>query len=260
MKIEKQCKICEFNIDGICAGHGDTYKYGDKITDVTKTCDDWNASLEYFTYLTTNAPRFLREQFNDCRISYNEFLSQLEDYVAGSAIPTNFFDAIKFVYGISMVDIAVLLEVTFGVVYRAKTKGIPQKRIHQFASELCVEPELLTSITTSDFEKLRKSRKDFFAKSNVEQRINAVPEWKQNLANVISSKYLSCPIHIAKDFARVDKLYWTEDMSLDDFTESERVLIKYMSKHNKYQKPVNSLEYSLDLACSPHIHISMHEK
>lgn len=248
--MEKQCKTCEFNFDGICAGHGDTYSYGEKITDDTKYCDDWGANLDYFSYVTKNAPRFLREQLHDCRISYGVFSSQFDDYVAGNSIPINFFDAVKFIYGISMVDIAVLLNVSFGVVYRAKTKGVPAKRINQFSKALCVEAELLKDITTSDFDKLRVSREDFFKQSNIEQRINSMPEWKLALANAISSIYLRCPIHIAKEFARIDKFYWTRGMPLNDFTESEKALVKYISHKSGVE-----LEYSLDLACSPHMRI-----
>ena len=258
--MEKQCKTCEFNFDGVCAGGGDTYKYGDKITDDTKTCEDWGASLEYFTYSTTNAPRFLREQLNDCRISYDKFSSQLDDYIAEQPILVNFFDAIKFVYGISMVDIAVILGVTFSVVYRAKTKGIPQKRINQFSNALCVNPKLLTSITTSDFKELIKTRETFYATPDIKQRMNAMPEWKNALANTISSEYLRCPIHIAKEFSRVDKLYWTKDMSLNDFTESEKALIEYISRPNKHRKSVISLEYSLDLACLPHMSVHTYDE
>lgn len=257
MRLKKQCKTCEFNFDGICTGDGDVYRYGTRITDDTKCCDDWGASLEYFSYITTNAPRFLREQFNDCRISYDEFLSQLDDFCVGSNVPINFFDAVKFIYGISMVDIAVLLNVTFGVVYRAKTKGVPQKRINQFANSLFVDPELLLSITTSDFNKLRESREVFFAQPNIKQRMDAMPEWKQNLANTISFECLHCPIHMAKEFARVDKLYWTKDMPMDDFTMSEKAIIKYVSNHNQYHKPGIAFEYSLDLACLPHMNITL---
>lgn len=253
MKMEKSCKTCEFNFDGICAGDGDTYKYDDKIVDDTKCCDGWSAGLDYFTYATTNAPRFLREQLNDCRITYDEFSTALDNYIADHSVSINFFDAIKFIYGISMVDIAVLLDVTFGVVYRAKTKGIPQKRMVQFANALCVEQELLKSITTSDFEKLRVAREIFFNQPNIEKRMNAMPEWKKVLANTISSVYLHCPIHLAKEFARVDKMYWTTNMNLDDFTKSEVELIRYLSRVGKDGERCVALEYSLDLACEPHM-------
>ena len=56
MEFLKQCKTCEFNFSGICAGHGDTYKYGETITNDTLSCVEWGASLDYFSKLTNNAP------------------------------------------------------------------------------------------------------------------------------------------------------------------------------------------------------------
>ena len=52
--MEKSCKTCEFNFDGICAGHGNVYGYGEPIVDDTKICDDWGASLEYYIYQTSH--------------------------------------------------------------------------------------------------------------------------------------------------------------------------------------------------------------
>ena len=255
MDFRKQCKTCEFNFSGICAGHGSTYKYGEQITDDTKGCEGWGASLEYFTYAMTNAPRFLREQLNECRISYDQFSSRLDDYNGGKGIPVDIFDAVKSVYGISMIDIAVLLGVSFGVVYHAKTKGIPLKRIRQFADILCITPTLLTSVTTQDFDKLREAKNMFFSQPAIESRINAMPEWKSELADIISSVYLNCPVNIAKDVSRVDKVYWTTDMRTDDFTESERVLIKYIARSSKSYQSAFGIEYALDLACKPHLRI-----
>ncbi|MEG0036110.1 MAG: hypothetical protein RR743_05555, partial [Oscillospiraceae bacterium] len=152
--MKKECSNCEFNFRGTCAGHGDVYKYGDTIIDDTKCCDDWGASFDFFCNETTSVPRFLREAFNDCHISYAEFSKMNDDFSAGNAVPINIFDAIKHVYGISMVDIAVVLDVSFGVVYRAKTKGFAQKRIKQFANGLCIPEKFLNGITTGDFDEL----------------------------------------------------------------------------------------------------------
>lgn len=255
MGIVRCCKTCEFNSGGVCTGHGDTYKYGEEIGDDSKTCEDWGASFDYYCEITENAPRFLREPLNDCRISYDTFLSQYDDFLSGRSVPLNFFDAIKFVYGISMVDIAVLLNVSFGVVYRAKTKGIPLKRIKQFSEALFVNPKLLTkTTTTSDFDSLKESKMAFFAQPNIENRMAAVPDWKQLLiVKICSRDYLRCPIHLAKEFARVDKMCWSEGMPLDDFTEPERALIKYVSSHASGPGRGVSMDYALDLACSPHL-------
>ena len=77
--MKKQCSNCEFNFGGFCAGHGDVYQYGETISDDTKCCDSWGASLEYYVNQTTTAPRFLRDAHNDCRISYHEFSKYVDD-------------------------------------------------------------------------------------------------------------------------------------------------------------------------------------
>ena len=114
--MKKECSNCEFNLGGICAGSGSVYKYGEKIIDDTQYCDCWGASLGYYEEETKNAPRFLRDAYHDCRLSYSEFSRQYDDYLSGKAVPIDIFEAIKHVYGISMVDIAVVLNVSYGVV------------------------------------------------------------------------------------------------------------------------------------------------
>ena len=155
--MKKQCSNCEFNFGGTCAGHGDVYQYGETISDDTKCCDSWGASLEYYVNQTTTAPRFLRDAHNDCRISYHEFSKYVDDVESGKPVAINIFDAVKHIYGISMVDIAVLLGVTYGVVYRAKTKGFAKKYSSKFlvmlisksmapsavSLVLCTEPQSL---------------------------------------------------------------------------------------------------------------------
>lgn len=56
MKRVKECKNCEFNFDGICVGNGDLYDYGEKITDDSKCCENWNSNLDCFSYEIYNAP------------------------------------------------------------------------------------------------------------------------------------------------------------------------------------------------------------
>lgn len=258
--MQRKCSNCEFNFGGICSGHGEVYKCGEKITDDTKCCDDWEASFEFFCNETATAPRFLREAFNDCRITYSEFSKMNDDYASGRAVPINIFDAVKVVYGISMVDIAVILGVSFGVVYRAKTKGFAQKRIKQFSNGLCIPEKFLQNITTNDLDELEKCKEDFFKKPKINEILESVPEWKEQLAREISSVYLHCPIHIARKIARVDKIYWNKDFSISDYTDSEQELINYISRDRKNHKSIHNLEYSLDIACSPHMRVSMMRK
>lgn len=95
MKLLKQCKTCEFNFSGTCAGHGDTYKYGEKITDDALGCDDWGADLDYFIELTTNAPWYVKELYNDLKVDYSRFLELIEADTAGQPIEVNIYDAIR---------------------------------------------------------------------------------------------------------------------------------------------------------------------
>ena len=254
--MEKQCRNCEFNFDGICAGHDNIYNYGETITDDTKCCDSWSESIEYFSNNIATAPRFLRDENISFRISYSEFSKKVEDFRDGKSVPISIFDAVKYVYGISMVDIAVVLGVTYGVVYRAKTKGFAKKRITQFANGLCVPEKFLFNISTNDFEELSRCRDEFFSKPNVAELLESMPDWKMKLAAEISSFYVHCPIHIAKSIARVDCLYWNKSFSMEGYTESEKVFINYIMKH----KAVHNLEYFLDISCNPHMRTSGMQK
>lgn len=255
--MKKQCSTCEFNFSGTCAGNGNVYKYGETITDDTIRCDGWSASLEYFEYETAVAPRFLRDAYNACRIPYQEFSKQADDFWAGKPVPINIFDAIKYIYGISMVDIAVLLNVTYGVVYRAKTNGVVKKRIAQFANGLCIPEGFLFNVTTNDFKELLKCKEKFFEKPNINKVLDFVPDWKMQLARELSSGFIHCPIHIAKTIARVDNLYWNNAFSMDGYTESEQVFIKYITQETKRFESVYNLEYFLGNACRPHMRTSM---
>lgn len=84
-----------------------------------------------------------------------------------------------------------------------------------------------------------------------------MPEWKQALARDISSIYFHCPIHIAKELARVDKIYWTAQMPKGGLTTSEEKMISVITRNNKNQQPVIGLEYSLDIACMSHMRTMM---
>lgn len=254
--MRKDCSTCEFNFEGICAGSGNIYRYGETITDDTKCCDDWGASLDYYEHQITTAPRFLRDAYNDGRISYQDLSHLIDDYNGGRPVSISIFDAIKYVYGISMVDIAVALGVSFGVVHRAKAKGFAKKRIAQFASGLCVPERLLLNTSTNDFDELKRCKELFFAKPNIDVILASMPDWKMQLARGISATYVHCPIHTAKVLARVDHLYWDKGVSLDEYTQSERAFIIYISRGTKKYQPVHHLEYFLDISCQPHMHTS----
>ena len=249
----KSCKTCEFNFDGICAGGGKVYKHGDKITDADLCCDNWNPSFEYFNNQIILAPRFLLDEYNACSISYDEFSERLEDFQAGKPIPINFFDAVKYIYGISMVDLAVLMGVSFGVVLRAKNCGIPVKRGRQFCDVLCISPEALNNQTTSLFAELEEGKKKFYAQTNIQTELSSMPKWKENIAMTLSRDWLRCPIHFSREFSRIDKFDWSSNLNENNFTPSERMLIDYICKHNKEKRPIVHIRYSLNKSCKPHI-------
>ena len=77
------------------------------------------------------------------------------------------------------------------------------------------------------------------------------------MANEISNSYLRCPIDVARRIARVDKVVWEHGDSLDEYTEYERELIKFVSRENKKYKPVHHLEYSLLNSGHPRMYTKM---
>ena len=60
---ENTCKNCEFNT-GICIGHGDgPYKYGEEITDNTKTCGNWKISMIWWSAAVAVLPKDIQERY-----------------------------------------------------------------------------------------------------------------------------------------------------------------------------------------------------
>ena len=55
-KVPQTCKTCELNFDGKCAGSvsafNPPYKYGEKITDDSKTCRSWGISYDEYCKTT----------------------------------------------------------------------------------------------------------------------------------------------------------------------------------------------------------------
>lgn len=247
MSVIKQCGNCEFNFGGTCAG-GDNgeHAYGAAIADETATCSGWGASLECFTEITQTAPWYLKEPYESFRIDYSSFEDLLEADSRGEAIEVNIYDAIKHIYKISLVDLAVVLGVSFNVIYRAKTHGTPEKRQVAFAKILCLPRKFFTQTTTHDFAELENCATVFASKIDVVSLAKEMPDWKQTVASEVST-ILRCPIHIAKELARVDFLYWDATMPLENLLPCEKALIDYLNfAMKKSGKQLSRLEYSLD--------------
>lgn len=51
MRVDKTCKTCGFDSNGVC-GMYSTCKEDEE-------CDDWEASLEYYTEITKKAPWYM---------------------------------------------------------------------------------------------------------------------------------------------------------------------------------------------------------
>ena len=56
MIVDKSCKTCEFDSNGVC-GMYTTCKEGEE-------CDDWEASLEYYTEITKKAPWYIKKPYD----------------------------------------------------------------------------------------------------------------------------------------------------------------------------------------------------
>jgi hypothetical protein len=259
LKFIKQCKTCEYNCSGICTGYGETYNYGETITDETRSCDDWSAGFEYFSEITRDAPWYIREPYQDYKINYSTFEKLLEADAKGKAIEVNIYDAIREIYGLSLVDLAVLLDVTFGVMYRARSVGTPDKRLRKFSKILCIPTDFFKKITTHDFEQLKKCKAEFEQSIDMQAVLKSVPEWKQKLIFHIANN-MHCPMHIAKEIARVDKLNWQINSS-DLLNDSEKTLVDWVSKSAiKQNRKAVSIEYSLDIAALMHFHARYQNK
>lgn len=255
MEFLKQCKTCEFNFSGICAGHSDTYKYGETITNDTLSCVEWGASLDYFSKLTNNAPWYIWEPYQECKIDYSTFEKLMEADAKKESIEVNIYDAIRKIYGLSLVDLAVLFDVTFGVMYRARSVGTPIKRLKKFSQALCIPTEFFKKMTTHDFEQLEKCKAEFEQKTDIRVILKNVPEWRQKLIFYVTN-YLNCPTYLAKEISRVDKLNWQIHRN-DTLNDSEKMLVDWVSKAAKKQKQIAvSIEYSLDIAALIHFHVA----
>jgi hypothetical protein len=168
MKLIRECRTCEFNFDGMCAGEGEgaTYQYGEKIIDDTKNCDDWGASLEYYSDITEKAPWYIREDYKRYRISYDEFLKKLDDDEKGVPIKVNLYDAIENIYNLRMDELAKVLNVTIGVIGYARSRGTVAKRVADFSCKLCIPAKFFNHFTTHNFEELKRCQ-DIFSDRKV---------------------------------------------------------------------------------------------
>ena len=120
MRIDKICKTCGFDFNGVC-GMYTTCKEGEE-------CDDWEASLEYYTEITKKAPWYIKKPYDQCKISYEKFLDLLQQDEQGVGVEINIYDAIEKVYELNSVELAGVLDVSMGVLGYASTQRTITKR------------------------------------------------------------------------------------------------------------------------------------
>lgn len=256
MKIIRQCRTCKFNFSGTCAcGDNDTHKYGDEIKNDNDCCEGWNVSFEYFTEITSNLPWYARESYLEGKISFSAVIDMLEADARGEAVEVNIFDVIKKIYDLSLVDLAIILNVSFGVMHRARRLGVPQKRIKKFSETLCIPIELFDKSTTADFDKIEKCKIEFYDKLENGAFEKNIPDWKKDL-DIDVSNILRCPIHISRDIAFIDKLYWQTNNN--ELNSNEQLLIDFLSKQAKKEnRELVKVEYYLDLSTGIHLNFGM---
>ena len=68
------CETCEFGSNKSCCAENSKKNY-QNITE----CDDWGASLEYYSEIIDNAPWYIKEPYRRCHISYDKFIRTTDE-------------------------------------------------------------------------------------------------------------------------------------------------------------------------------------
>lgn len=197
-----------------------------------------------YSDIIAKSPWYIRDSYLDLRISLAEALEQIEEDEDGIAIKINIYDAIKHIYGLSLVDLADFFDVSFGVMFHARYNGTCQKRLKQFSNKLCIPPHFFDSLTTHDLEQLEKCKEHFYDSHKDLSKIS-VPEWHEQLTHEIM-KYFKCPIDVARKISHIDRLIWQPSFGTT-YNEYELALINWTKKQAKKEKrDLSTIEYKLD--------------
>lgn len=195
LHLDKSCRTCEFNFDGICAG-GE--KYGSKIEDLNSVCEDWEINYEHYDFITSNLPWYLKSKFKSYKIDIEELLKLIELDEQNVPIELDIFELVDQVYGLGYPhEIAEALGVPETVLCYAHMHGTPLKRIGDFSSKLCIPMKYFEKVTTVDIPEIVKCKNEFLKRHNgtldeikkstnerlareeeIENKIN-YPKWKK---------------------------------------------------------------------------------
>lgn len=164
LHLDKTCRTCEFNFDGICVG-GE--KNGNKIEDLNGLCEDWGINDEHYGFITSNLPWYLKSKFWSNKFDIEELLNLIELDEQNIPIELNIFELIERVYGLSYPsEIAEALGVPETVLCYAGVHGTPLKRIGDFSSKLCIPMKYFEKVTTADIPEIAKCKNEFLKRHN----------------------------------------------------------------------------------------------
>lgn len=164
LHLDKSCRTCEFNFDGICAG-GENYN--NKIDDLNNVCEEWEINYNYTNSITSNLPWYLKNKYRRYEIDINELLHLIELDEKNIPIDLNIFEVIEQVYGLVYpYEIAEALGVPASVLRYANLRGTPLKRIGDFSSKLCIPMQYFEKVTTMDIPEITECKNKFIKKHN----------------------------------------------------------------------------------------------
>lgn len=164
LHLDKSCRTCEFNFDGICTG-GE--KYGSKIEDLNSMCEDWGINFERYDFITSNLPWYFKNKFRRNKIGISKLLNLIELDEQNIPIELNIFELVEQVYGLSYPhEIAEIIGIPETVLCYAYMHGTPLKRIGDFSSKLCIPMKYFEKVTTVDIPEITKCKNEFLKRYN----------------------------------------------------------------------------------------------
>lgn len=175
MKLYKICSTCEF---GSYRENMDVSEceYCGEVNPEGKGCDEWGASLEYYSEITQNAPWYIKEPYNRHQINYKKFLDYIQKDEEEIGIEINIYDAIEKIYGLKSWELAGVLDVSMGVVGYARNRGTIAKRKRQFSGRLHIPERFFDNILSTELETIKKCKKEFYEFYGCE----VIEKFKQN--------------------------------------------------------------------------------
>ena len=132
MKVDRTCKTCEWNFDGACVTNG-MYNKIEEFTHGMPTCSYWDISLAYFSKLPEQVPWYLKNLYDQYKISINELIKLADEDDCGKPIPVNIYDAVEHEFNLHFDELAKLLDVSAGVIGYARLQKTIERRKKQFA-------------------------------------------------------------------------------------------------------------------------------